>query len=131
MCVCVCVSCTYIIIFYLRNWLKLISVFAKEPLFKITLCGCVCVCISCMYVNIIYLFLSQELVETAEKNTGKNANMYNYKHSIGAGLSYAHGVLRVAYRIFLWGRTHISAASRGSGGMLPQKIFYILCWTLT
>ena len=38
---------------------------------------------------------------------------------------------RVAYMIFLWGDTHISAASRGSGGMLPQKIFCILRWTLT
>ena len=32
---------------------------------------------------------------------------------------------------FYGGGTHISAASKGSGGMLPQKIFYILCWTLT
>ena len=29
------------------------------------------------------------------------------------------------------GGTHISAASRGSGGMLPKKIFCILRWTLT
>ena len=40
-------------------------------------------------------------------------------------------VSRVAYRIFLWGGgggggDHISAAPRGSGGMLPQKIFCIL-----
>ena len=35
---------------------------------------------------------------------------------------------------FLWGGrggTHISVASRGSGGMLPQKMFCILRWTLT
>ena len=30
-----------------------------------------------------------------------------------------------------WGDTHISAASRGSGGMLPKKIFCVLRWTLT
>ena len=29
------------------------------------------------------------------------------------------------------GGGHISVASRGSGGMLPQKMFYILRWTLT
>ena len=35
---------------------------------------------------------------------------------------------RVAYRIFFMGRggTHISAASRGSGGMLPRK-FFVFC----
>ena len=34
---------------------------------------------------------------------------------------------RVAYRIFfMGGGIHISAASRGSGGMLPQKMFCIL-----
>ena len=32
-------------------------------------------------------------------------------------------ISRVAYRIFFMGGTHISAASRGSSGMLPQKIF--------
>ena len=32
---------------------------------------------------------------------------------------------------FNGGGTHISAASKGSGGMLPQKIFHILRWTLT
>ena len=46
-------------------------------------------------------------------------------------LTNRYYLIRVAYRIFLWGGGHISAASRGSSGMLPQKIVCILRWTLT
>ena len=44
-------------------------------------------------------------------------------------ISHVHAGLHTGF--FYGGGTHISAASRGSGGMLPQKIFCILRWTLT
>ena len=55
--------------------------------------------------------------------TGPHLHLYQLIYTMGMVIKtrYSQG----------WGGGHISAASRGSGGMLPQKIFCILRWTLT
>ena len=86
-------------------------------------CVCVCVCVqtsSSPSMDGVLEVLSKPPDDRTEEDIGE-------KHIS----TYVHTGLHTGFFMGGEGGTHISAASRGSGGLLPQKVFCILCWTLT